>query len=227
MSSTSPGISFQPIWLGGLTGKLDWCRITHYASSFASIVGRQGHLETSVEPGRFQQLVFGTLVGEMAPSGVLRPVDAFALMQLCEDQAMLDTLRKGMDQMARELTKKAKENKRELPGGPLIQLSRTIEGRRTLSTIRELSAQIIVQRREFGLTPASNGRVQTAGAGLGFMDPLERALCGRCCRNVAELEVRLQDAWVHIAGDKLLNLVHSMPARIHSVIAAGGGNTRY
>jgi hypothetical protein len=37
-----------------------------------------------------------------------------------------------------------------------------------------------VQRREFGLTPASNSRVQGAGgsAALGFMDPLERALCG-------------------------------------------------
>jgi phage terminase small subunit len=122
--------------------------------------------------------IWDMLVGEMAASGVLRPVDALALMQLCEDQAMLDTLRKGMDQMARELSKKAKENKRDLPGGPLIQLSRTIEGRRTLSTIRELSAQIIVQRREFGLTPASNGRVQAAGPGSGFMDPLERALCG-------------------------------------------------
>ena len=120
-----------------------------------------------------------TLVSEMAASGVLRTVDALALMQLCEDQAMLDTLRKGMAEMTREISKKAKEKKMELPGGPLIQLSRTIEGRRTLSTIRELSAQIIVQRREFGLTPASNGRVQTAGgSGSGFMDPLEQALCG-------------------------------------------------
>ena len=122
--------------------------------------------------------IWDKLVGEMAASGVLRSVAAFALRQLCEDQAMLDILRKGMDQMTRELSKKAKENKRELPGGALIQLSRTIEGRRTFSTIRELSAQIIVQRREFGLTPASNGRVQTTGTGSGFMDPLERALCG-------------------------------------------------
>ena len=123
--------------------------------------------------------IWDTLVGEMAASGVLRTVDALALMQLCEDQAMLDTLRKGMAEMTREIAKKAKEKKLELPGGPLIQLSRTIEGRRTLSTIRELSAQIIVQRREFGLTPASNGRVQTAdGFGSGLMDSLERALCG-------------------------------------------------
>ena len=122
--------------------------------------------------------IWDMLVGEMAASGVLRTVDALALMQLCEDQAMLDTLRKGMAEMTREISRKAKEKKMELPGGPLIQLSRTIEGRRTLSTIRELSAQIIVQRREFGLTPASNGRVQMAGPGLGFMDPLEKALCG-------------------------------------------------
>ena len=120
-----------------------------------------------------------TLVSEMAASGVLRTVDALALMQLCEDQATLDTLRKGMAEMTREIAKKAKEKKMALPGGPLIQLSRTIEGRRTLSTIRELSSQIIVQRREFGLTPASNGRVQTAtGLGSGFVDVLEQALCG-------------------------------------------------
>jgi len=123
--------------------------------------------------------IWDTLVGEMAASGVLRTVDALALMQLCEDQAMLDTLRKGMAEMTREIAKKAKEKGMGLPGGPLIQLSRTIEGRRTLSTIRELSGQIIVQRREFGLTPASNGRVQTAvGPGAGLMDPLEQALCG-------------------------------------------------
>jgi phage terminase small subunit len=123
--------------------------------------------------------IWDTLVSEMAASGVLRPVDALALAQLCEDQAMLDSLRRGMAEMTRELAKKAKIKKLELSGGPLVHLSRTIEGRRTLSTIRELSAQIIVQRREFGLTPASNGRVQTAcGDGSFLMDPLEKALCG-------------------------------------------------
>jgi phage terminase small subunit len=123
--------------------------------------------------------IWDALVDEMASSGVLRTVDALALVQLCEDQAMLDTLRQGMAEMTREIAKKAKEKKLDLPGGPLIQLSRTIEGRRTLATIREISAQIIVQRREFGLTPASNSRVQAGASGaIGFVDPLERALCG-------------------------------------------------
>ena len=92
--------------------------------------------------------VWDKLVSEMAASRVLRSVDALALVQLCEDQAMLDTLRKGMAEMTREIATKAKEKKLDLPGGPLIQLSRTVEGGRTLATIRELSIQVIVQRRQ-------------------------------------------------------------------------------
>jgi phage terminase small subunit len=118
------------------------------------------------------------LVGEMANSGVLRRVDGGALSMLCEDLAMLDTLRKGLAAQAREITNKAKEKKQQISGNALTVLSRTTEGRRTLSTIRELSAQIIIQRREFGLTPSSSTRVQASGGGSQFIDPLEQALCG-------------------------------------------------
>jgi len=92
--------------------------------------------------------------------------------------AMLDTLRKGLAAQAREITNKAKEKKQQISGNALTALSRTTEGRRTLSTIRELSAQIIIQRREFGLTPSSSTRVQASGGGAPFIDPLEQALCG-------------------------------------------------
>ncbi len=118
------------------------------------------------------------LVSEMANSGVLRRVDGGALAMLCEDLAMLDTLRKGLAAQASEITKKAKEKKQQISGNALTALSRTTEGRRTLSTIRELSAQIIIQRREFGLTPSSSTRVQASGGGAQFIDPLEQALCG-------------------------------------------------
>jgi phage terminase small subunit len=120
-----------------------------------------------------------TLVSEMAASGVLRMVDAGALAMLCEDLAMLDSLRKGLYQMVREIKNQAKAQGKKVPGGALVHLSRTTEGRRTLSTIQELKAQIIIQRREFGLTPASNSRVEaTFGGGQMNMDPLEAALCG-------------------------------------------------
>ena len=122
--------------------------------------------------------IWDQLVIEMGPSGVLRSVDALALAQLCEDQSMLSEMRSGMQKMAREVAKQAKTKHQTLPGGPMVALSRTIEGRRTLATIRELSASIIAQRREFGLTPASNGRVQSSGASDQQMDSLESKLCG-------------------------------------------------
>jgi phage terminase small subunit len=118
------------------------------------------------------------LVGEMAHAGVLRRVDGGALAMLCEDLAMLDTLRKGLAAQAREITKKAAEKNQRISGNALTALSRTTEGRRTLTTIRELAAQIIIQRREFGLTPSSSTRVQASGPGVQCIDPLERALCG-------------------------------------------------
>jgi phage terminase small subunit len=119
------------------------------------------------------------LVAEMAPSGVLRLVDSGALAMLCEDIAMFEIMRKGLTEMTREIKNQAKAQGKSLPGGPMVHLSRTIEGRRTLSTIRELAAQIIIQRREFGLTPASNSRVAAGAGGIGAtMDPLEAALCG-------------------------------------------------
>jgi len=114
------------------------------------------------------------LVDEMALCGVLRG----ALAMLCEDLAMLDTLRKGLAAQAREITNKANEKKQQISGNALTAMSRTTEGRRTLSTIRELSAQIIIQRREFGLTPSSSTRVQASGGAAQFIDPLEQALCG-------------------------------------------------
>jgi phage terminase small subunit len=118
------------------------------------------------------------LVGEMANSGVLRRVDGGALAMLCEDLAMLETLRSGLAAQAREITKKAKEKRQPISGNALTALSRTTEGRRTMTTIRELAAQIIIQRREFGLTPSSSTRVQASGGAAQFIDPLEQALCG-------------------------------------------------
>src|ERR1700686_1526746 len=117
------------------------------------------------------------LVGEMANAGILRRVDGGALAMLCEDEAMIHMLRTGLAAQAREITKKAKDKKQQITGNALTVLSRTTEGRRTLTSIRELAAQIIIQRREFGWTPSSSSRVQASGPGGQFIGPLERALC--------------------------------------------------
>lgn len=121
--------------------------------------------------------VWQTLVREMKPSGVLRRVDGAALAQLCEDQALLNELREGLAQLKKDYLAKAKAEGKSIPGNALVAIIQSTNGRRILSTMQALASQIIVQRREFGLTPASNSRVCTV-PGESQIDELERALCG-------------------------------------------------
>ena len=88
--------------------------------------------------------IWNELVDEMAAAGVLCRVDRNALWQLCEDEALLVEARK----MAAEQGTTA--------------LLTTPEGKQAMQMIRDLSARIIVERREFGLTPASRTRVSVA-----------------------------------------------------------------
>ena len=122
--------------------------------------------------------IWDRFVEEMECANVLRSVDAMALSQLCEDEALLGTLRRGVAQMAAEVAREAKAKKRKLPGGPMVALAQTTEGRRTFTTMRELASQIIVQRREFGLTPSARTRVQALGPNRS-VDSIEDGLCGR------------------------------------------------
>lgn len=107
-------------------------------------------------------------------------VDWMALGSLCEDQATLDQLREGLRFSLKSVEAEAKKQGVDLKsiGGALIQFTKTTNGRRVLGSIRELTTSLIVQRREFGLTPASNTRVEAQGAGGLPMDSIERALCG-------------------------------------------------
>jgi phage terminase small subunit len=50
-------------------------------------------------------------------------------------------------------------------------------GRLAMSSIRDLGARVILERREFGLTPASRSRIAMASM-EGDLDPIEAALCG-------------------------------------------------
>jgi phage terminase small subunit len=117
------------------------------------------------------------LAMEMARAGVLGSIDGPALAMLCEDMATLDELRKGLNAQAKEITAKAKENGQKIVGNAMTVLSRTTEGRRTLCSMRELTAGIVVMMREFGATPAARTRIEATGTDGLAIDPLERALC--------------------------------------------------
>ncbi|GFY08546.1 transposable element Tcb2 transposase [Trichonephila clavipes] len=47
------------------------------------------------------------------------------------------------------------------------------------------------------------------------------------CHSVHDLELAVQDLWVHLPQDNIRCLINSMPDRVVACIAAGGGPTRY
>jgi len=120
--------------------------------------------------------VWDELAAEMASAGVLRTTDQRALWQLSEDEALLSEAYAGLRKTVKALEEKAKNEGRELPGGPLFALLNLTNGRMAMSAIRDLGARVIIERREFGLTPSSRTRV--SGSSDGSMDALERKLCG-------------------------------------------------
>jgi hypothetical protein len=116
------------------------------------------------------------LVSAMEPAGVLRTTDARALAHLAEDETLLSEAYAGLRLMVSALEERAQRDGKELPGGPLLGLLGLTNGRLVLSAIRDLSSRVIIERREFGLTPASRTRV--SGFSDGSIDELERKLCG-------------------------------------------------
>ncbi|GFV65430.1 DDE_3 domain-containing protein [Trichonephila clavipes] len=47
------------------------------------------------------------------------------------------------------------------------------------------------------------------------------------CHSVHDLELAVQDLWVHLPQNNIRYLINSMPDRVVACIAAGGGPTRY
>lgn len=122
--------------------------------------------------------VWDQMVTEMGPTGVLRKVDGLSLAELCDDIALLQELKAGLRKLQGEIAKQAKATGKKLPGNTITVLVRGSEGRRILRSIRETSAAILAMRREFGLTPASNSRVEAKPSDGLVMDEMEKALCG-------------------------------------------------
>ena len=121
--------------------------------------------------------IWDELVDEMAGAAVLRRVDRRALWQLAEDEALIAEAYAGLWQMVGALKKKAAEEGKTLPAGALMGLLTMTNGKSAMRAIRELSMRLILERREFGLTPSSRSRIETA-VEAGAIDTLELKLCG-------------------------------------------------
>lgn len=125
---------------------------------------------------------------QLAPLGILRPVDGFALSRLCEDVAQLQELQAGQRALVRQTKAAAKADKRQLKGSAAVEVAMSPEGRRLAASINALASRIKRDELQFGLTPISSARladyvpaggmVPASSAGPDPMDPVEAALCG-------------------------------------------------
>jgi P27 family predicted phage terminase small subunit len=104
------------------------------------------------------------LVDEMSVSGVLKRVDRYSLRQLCEDEAALERAYAGFWKMADAVKRKATAGQKKLPGGELLALLGTTQGRNAMRCLRDLAQRLILLRREFGLTPSSRARIIVASS---------------------------------------------------------------
>ena len=133
--------------------------------------------------------VWDSYVEQLAPLGVLRRVDGFALGRLCEDVALLQQLQTGMRKLAAQMKRSAAtaqegdDKPDRIPGDALLTLVMSHEGRRLTATINTLASRIKRDEMQFGLTPVSSQRLENiaipmaTAPGTG-MDALEEALCG-------------------------------------------------
>lgn len=129
--------------------------------------------------GRLAGKIWDQLAGDLEEAGVLRSVDWLAFRNLCEDEALLEDMRAGLKKALAELSRQAKEKQSKIIGNALVHFTNTTGGRRILGSIRELATSCITQRREFGLTPASNTRVESfAPMGGGAGETIDSALDG-------------------------------------------------
>lgn len=118
------------------------------------------------------------LVEEMVGTGVLCRVDKRALWQLSEDECLLSEAYAGIWKMVSTIERQAKREGKKLPAGAIFQILNMTSGRLAMTAIRNLAGRVIIERREFGLTPSSRSRVEASGEVSGIADPLEMKLCG-------------------------------------------------
>ena len=121
--------------------------------------------------------VWDELVDEMAASSVLRRVDRRALWQLSEDEAILAAIYDGLWKMAARLKQQAEAEGKDLPAGAMMSMLTMKTGRLAMASLRDLAARVIIERREFGLTPSSRSRIEVDAEASGI-DSIELKLCG-------------------------------------------------
>lgn len=127
------------------------------------------------------RVVWDDLMEQMRTAGLLCGADSRALWQLCEDEALLSSAYAGLWKMARSIKAEAAAQGKDLKADEVWVLMMQKSGRMAMGALRDLSTRVIIERREFGLTPSARSRIDAGLGGVGVfpgVDPLELKLCG-------------------------------------------------
>jgi phage terminase small subunit len=130
------------------------------------------------KPGRMSagaKKVWDELVEEMQGAAILQTVDQRALWQLAEDEALLVDAYEGFWSMVGTVKRKAATEGKELPAGAVMAVLSMENGRKVMNSIRDLASRVIVERREFGLTPSARTRIAVSSKDAGN-DALDDAI---------------------------------------------------
>jgi phage terminase small subunit len=122
------------------------------------------------------QPIWDELVACMDPR-ILCQTDRRALWQLAEDEAILAEAYSGFWEMTRALKKEAASKGKDLPGGPIMGALMVKNARMAMSSVKDLANRVIIERREFGLTPSARTRIASKNSDSA-VDSLELKLCG-------------------------------------------------
>jgi phage terminase small subunit len=110
-------------------------------------------------------------------TGTLCRTDRLALRALAEDEALLADAYAGIQNLLRLATEKAVAEGKALPAGALVMVLNSPISRQLVPFLRDLANPIVIEQREFGLTPSSRTRVALSDFN-NSIDVLEAKLCG-------------------------------------------------
>lgn len=103
---------------------------------------------------------------QMTLSGTLRVVDAPGLEMICLLQWDLQELERGKRRLVGQRKKKAKDEKREIEGSPLVEFEMTKEARRLEATVNGKRSQLKQLCDRYGLNPMAGSRLEASSSGF-------------------------------------------------------------
>ncbi|GFY10574.1 transposable element Tcb2 transposase [Trichonephila clavipes] len=129
----------------------------------------------------------------------------------------------------------------------LIVMRGTLTGQRYVDDMLRPDVEPFLNGLPGSIFQQDNARLHTARVALDFLrhfqtlpwparsldlspvehvrDQLKRQMPS--CHSVHDLELDVQDLWVHLPQENIRSLINPMPNRVAACIAAGGGPTRY